>query len=275
MEHNGPMGDSDGMTVAKKIHVIGEAMGGLVGEELMSLADSVLQFEPPLPQTFNLDDFIDAATGAPASEVVGGPGHYRLSPRPEVDASGVLGEDQGDARDQLYPPVEENFWDDRTMASDDRPSANELLTRAMTQAHDPTERSVTIPVKKLMEVKVEIGNIERKAQANGQLCMEKTRELVQTRAELSHLQQAMNVGHAVIDRVNQLFSLRPDSSCRTLWRDGVECVEVPLAELQEALKVQPTPDETMGQGFLADMNDPQSLILRVPTTEELKLQQES
>lgn len=196
---------------------------------------------------FNLDDFVDAATGVPASEVVKDPGHYHLTP---------IEPDQGSARDQLYPPIEENFWDDRTMASDEELSANELLTRAMTQAHDPTERSVTIPVKKLMEVKVKIGNIERKAQANGQLCMEKTQELVRLRAELSACQQSRE---EKIDTISRVWTLLENES--PLGED------LSAKDVRAALIGQPEVDakSVLGQ----DVEDP-DLITRVPTAEELR-----
>lgn len=234
-------------------------------------------------EPFVLDNFIDAATGAPAVEVIGenGPGHYHLSPRPEVDASGVLGEDRGDARDQLYPSAEENFWDDRTHAeSEESPSAGDMLRGLMQTPQDPTELSVNIPVKKLMAVLVEIGNLERKGRGNGQAAMEKTQELVRLRAELSRLQHQLESTQSVIGsvwelievwegptvgpnapsregaaklrkvlvshltpgstppaitRVRRLFSMQPDSPVRILWRDGVECVEVPVADLRTAL----------------------------------------
>ena len=145
---------------------------------------------------FNLDDFVDAATGRPASEVIGDPGHYHLKPAENAEP------DQGDARDQLYPPVEENFWDDRTTTDEgDKPPASDMLRGLMTQKHDPTRQSVTIPVKELMAVIVEIGNIERKAQANGQLCMEKTRELVILRAQLSACESSREEKVDIISRV--------------------------------------------------------------------------
>jgi hypothetical protein len=241
MEHNGPMGDSGELTVAKKIHVIGSALGGLVGEELMSLADSVMQFEPTPFSTdangladesfgFDLNHFVDAATGRPATEVVGGPGHYELSPKPAE--------------------------------SEDKALPTDMLRDLMTGKHDPTDLSVTIPVKKLMEVIVEMGNMQRKAQANGQLCMEKTRELVRTRSELE-------AGHSIISQVWDLVKV---------WEGPTTGPGAPsreaAAKLRKVLTPRPMAHETMDRGFLADMNDPESLVLRVPTTEELKLQQE-
>lgn len=178
---------------------------------------------------FNLDDFVDAATGRPASEVVGKPGHYHLS------------------------PVE---------AHEDKPSANELLTRAMTQAHDPTERSVTIPVKKLMEVQVEIGNIQRKAQANGQLCMEKTQELVRLRAELSACQQSREEKIDLLSKVWELVEV---------WDGPTAGPGAPSREAAAKLrKVLTTRPEVNAESVLGqDVEDP-DLITRVPTAEELR-----
>jgi hypothetical protein len=36
-------------------------------------------------------------------------------------------------------------------------------------------------------------------------------------------------------RVEALFAGGPDTACRTTWPGGVECVEVPMAELRAAL----------------------------------------
>lgn len=114
--------------------------------------------------------------------------------------------DQGDPRDQLYPPVEENFWDDRTtVESENPPPPSDMLRDLMTRKHDLTRQSVTIPVKDLMAVIVEIGNIERKAQANGQLCMEKTRELVQLRAQLSACELSRQEKADTISKVWELI----------------------------------------------------------------------
>lgn len=41
---------------------------------------------------------------------------------------------------------------------------------------------------------------------------------------------------AVVEGVQALFALRPDSPCRTTWRWGVECVEVPLDDLRKAIE---------------------------------------
>lgn len=144
---------------------------------------------------FNLDDYVDAVTGRPASEVIseGGPGHYQLE-QPGPPPMGVLPQpDRGSARSQTL--AEEGV---------DKPPASDMLRDLMTQKHDPTRQSVTIPVKELMAVIVEIGNIERKAQANGQLCMEKTRELVQLRAELSACQQSRE---EKIDTISRVWTL--------------------------------------------------------------------
>lgn len=34
--------------------------------------------------------------------------------------------------------------------------------------------------------------------------------------------------------LDMLFSGAPDTPCRTVWRDGVECVEVPMEDLRAA-----------------------------------------
>lgn len=38
------------------------------------------------------------------------------------------------------------------------------------------------------------------------------------------------------DRIDALFSGGPDTSCRTTWPNGVECVEVPMADVREAFR---------------------------------------
>lgn len=52
--------------------------------------------------SFNLDDFVDAATGAPASEVVKDPGHYHLTPKSEYS----------DTRDAEHPKLVGISWGD-------------------------------------------------------------------------------------------------------------------------------------------------------------------
>lgn len=59
----------------------------------------------------------------------------------------------------------------------------------------------------------------------------------------------LEVALAALDRlaaVEALFAGGPDTSCRTVWQDGIECVSVPLGELRDALgaAVTPTPQET-------------------------------
>lgn len=188
-----------------------------------------MEHKGQMDEPFNLDNFVDAATGRPASEVIGGPGHYHLTP---AEAHG------------------------------DKPSAGELLTRAMTQAHDPTERSVTIPVKKLMEVQVEIGNIQRKAQANGQLCMEKTQELVRLRAELSACQQSREEKIDLLSKVWELVEV---------WDGPTAGPGAPSREAAAKLrKVLTTRPEVNAESVLGqDVEDP-DLITRVPTAEELR-----
>jgi hypothetical protein len=147
--------------------------------------------------------------------------------------------DHGDPRDQLYPPVEQNFWDDRTTPAES-PSASDMLRGLMTQKHDLTRQSVTIPVKELMAVIVEIGNIERKAQANGQLCMEKTRELVQLRAELSACQQSRE---EKIDTINRVWTLLENES--PLGED------LSAKDVRAALSTRPevNAESVLGQSF--------------------------
>lgn len=177
-----------------------------------------------MDEPFNLDNFVDAATGRPASEVIGGPGHYKLSPKSEE--------------------------------SENPPPASDMLGDLMQQKHDPTELSVTIPVKKLMEVIVEIGNVQRKAQANGQLCMEKTQELVRLRAELSACQQSRE---EKIDTISRVWTLLENES--PLGED------LSAKDVRAALIGQPEVDakSVLGQ----DVEDP-DLITRVPTAEELR-----
>jgi hypothetical protein len=40
---------------------------------------------------------------------------------------------------------------------------------------------------------------------------------------------------ATLAAVAELFAPGPNTSCRTVWQDGVECVTVPLADLRDAL----------------------------------------
>lgn len=182
---------------------------------------------------FDLNDFVDAATGEPAVEVVGkgGPGHYYLE-------------------HAAPPPVGVLAEDAEVMVSDEKPSAADMLRGLMTQKHDSTRLATTIPVKELMAVLVEIGNIQRKAQANGQLCMEKTRELVTLRAQLSAAEEALEAKNVIITRVWTLLenespfgedlraedvraalSTRPEANAKSVLGETVEPVgDVPATE---------------------------------------------
>lgn len=178
--------------------------------------------------SFNLDDFVDAATGKPAREVIDGPGRYELSPSSDVGES-------------------------------DSPSPAEMLSRLMHTSHDPTELSVTLPVKKLMEVLVEIGNVQRKGLANGFDAAEKTRELVMLRAQLSACEEALEARNVIVGRVWTL--LENESPCGEDLR---------AEDVRDALGNRPEADAQSVLGVEA--GDP-DLIARVPTTEELKADQ--
>ena len=61
-------------------------------------------------------------------------------------------------------------------------------------------------------------------------------EIEQAYAEVARLRARMAA-------VDQLFANGPDTSCRTTWHDGMEYVEVPMADLRAAFdfadEVQP------------------------------------
>lgn len=46
-----------------------------------------------------------------------------------------------------------------------------------------------------------------------------------------------------LERVQELFAGGPDTPCRTTWPDGIECVEVPMADLRDALDGPAAPEE--------------------------------
>lgn len=180
---------------------------------------------------FDLNDFVDAVTGEPAVEVIGGPGHYYLE-------------------HAAPPPVGALAEDAEVMVSDEKPSAADMLRGLMTKKDDSSRLATTIPVKELTAVIVEIGNIERKAQANGQLCMEKTRELVILRAQLSAAEESLELKSAQLDRVWKLLenespfgeplraedirdalSTRPEVNAKSVIGEDVEPVgDVPATE---------------------------------------------
>lgn len=117
-------------TVARRIEAIGEALGGAAGSALVNLAAEVKEFEPVSPPTFNLDDFVDAATGVPAREVVGEPGHYRLTPLDGADTERESSE------------------------ADNNPL--KMLDQLLTGSHEPEQLSVTIPIRELMQLRAAI-----------------------------------------------------------------------------------------------------------------------
>lgn len=46
---------------------------------------------------------------------------------------------------------------------------------------------------------------------------------------------SLTVALARLAQIEALFNGGPDTSCRTVWQDGIECVSVPLADLAAAL----------------------------------------
>jgi hypothetical protein len=54
-------------------------------------------------------------------------------------------------------------------------------------------------------------------------------------ADRDDLTKRAERAEARLAKLEALFAGGPDTSCRTTWHDGVECVEVPTADLHNAL----------------------------------------
>lgn len=63
-------------------------------------------------------------------------------------------------------------------------------------------------------------------------------EILRLRQQAGEMAQELEQRRNTVARVDELFALRPDTSIRTTWHDGVEHWEVPADEMREAMGVK-------------------------------------